>query len=69
MRTGLEVMEAKGMDVSQESWDGNDFARAGLPMVVACINCEMTMAFTSAMVLDDEVGTIRCRSCAPDGEV
>lgn len=41
---------------------GGWFASHGLPMIVACSCCEMTMALPSAMI--DEHGHCFCSNCA-----
>lgn len=41
---------------------GNWFAEAGLPMIVACTCCGMTMASPSAWIDDD--GQCYCSGCA-----
>lgn len=52
MKTGMDVMAERGVDMSPDHWSGADFDNAGLPMVVHCTNCEKTMAFPSCVVLD-----------------
>ena len=43
--------------------NGQWFAEKGLPMIVACVSCGMTMSLFSADIKTD--GTIFCNSCAP----
>ena len=45
-----------------DSIDGGWFAAHGLPLIVACSCCEMTMALPSAMI--DEHGHCFCSNCA-----
>lgn len=40
---------------------GSWFSKHGLPMVVACTCCQMTMASPSALV--DEDGSVYCSTC------
>ena len=42
--------------------NGRWFAERGLPMIVSCACCDMTMALPSAMI--DEDGYTVCSSCA-----
>lgn len=61
-KTGLDMMRERGMDMdTKDGWDGNDFIKANLPMVVACYLCQMTMAFPSCHV--DEDNRIFCTGC------
>lgn len=60
-RTGIDLLrEVVG---EKDSYDGADHAAAGLPMVVACTRCTMTMA--GASVLIDAKGFGWCADCAP----
>lgn len=42
--------------------NGGWFAEHGLPMIVHCTNCEMTMATPSAFI-EEETGNIFCSCC------
>ena len=62
-------------DFAKENWNlempkgsipGNWFVENGIPMVVKCTCCEMTMASPSAWIDDD--GYIYCGECAGIGE-
>ena len=57
------IRENLGIDYPKSgSINGSWFAENGLPMIVECTCCRMTMALPSAMV--DENGHIYCSSCA-----
>lgn len=63
-----EAAEAQGVKLYEDDGaiSGRTFMELGVPMVVACTGCEMTMAVTNSLVDDD--GYIWCRSCAHDDE-
>jgi hypothetical protein len=63
MRTFEQYIKDE-FDIEMPKGDISDawFAENGLPMIVACSCCEMTMASPSALV-DDE-GHCFCRICA-----
>lgn len=44
--------------------NGTWFSERGLPMVVACTCCQMTMALPSAVIDDD--GNVYCPQCAEE---
>jgi hypothetical protein len=50
--------------------DGGDrissqaFERAGLPMIVECAGCTMTMALHEHVAVDEESGRVYCEDCA-----
>ena len=64
MKTGTDVLNERakaagitlGTIIEMEVFD-----RLGLPMIVACTHCEMTLAFPNAVVGD---GHTFCQSCA-----
>lgn len=65
MKTGMDVLEARARErgiTLPDSIPAEMFAELGLPLVVQCRNCTMTMALPSA-VLDDENFTY-CADCA-----
>lgn len=70
MKTGMEILQKRAAGASVElgtEIDEATFRTLGLPMVVACAGCRMTMAMPSALV--DERGYTWCRECAgPDAE-
>ena len=69
MKTGEQVFAERGgkPNTPEGSITLAEFQRVGLPMVVACVGCAMTMNFFSALV--DEDGRIWCRDCAGNGEL
>lgn len=63
MRTAKTwILEELGVEMPKGSVSASWFAENGLPMIVECACCKMTMALPSAMI-DDE-GTVFCSSCA-----
>ena len=56
------LKEKRGIEMPKGEINGTWFAENGLPMVVSCTCCGMTMALPSALI-DDE-GYIYCASCA-----
>jgi hypothetical protein len=46
----------------KDSYDGRDFIAAGLPMIVACTGCAMTMTGASAFIDTDSY--VWCHDCA-----
>ena len=56
------LKETRGIEMPKGEINGTWFAENGLPMVVSCTCCGMTMALPSALI-DDE-GYIYCGSCA-----
>lgn len=56
------VKQTRNVEVPEHEISGAWFAEQGIPMVVRCSCCEMTMASPSAWI-DDE-GYTFCSSCA-----
>jgi hypothetical protein len=52
------------IEMPQGEINGKWFADNGLPMIVECACCGMTMALPSAMI--DEEGRIFCSQCAEE---
>lgn len=65
-RTGMDVMRECGMNIEATEWSGADFEAAGLPMVVACFNCEMTMCLTSDSVRVNSDNHVFCKGCVDE---
>lgn len=65
-----EYLESQGRAFPEADADGSTsgeaYAAAGLPMVVACTGCEMTMALTPDRACDSG-GRVYCAQCADDG--
>lgn len=55
-------MQSKGMNLSASHWTAEEFAKAGLPLIVQCKTCYQTMAFPTATV--DREGYCYCSECA-----
>ena len=53
MQNALDIMQSKGMNLSASHWTAEEFAKAGLPLVVSCKVCYQTLAFPSATVADE----------------
>lgn len=53
------------LDPMEPSISGADFDRAGLPMVVACTGCQMTMTLASPTCRVTRDTHTWCASCAP----
>lgn len=65
MMTFAEWLKAsRNEELPSGTINGSWFAERGLPMVVECTCCGMTMAVTSAMINDD--GQIYCASCTEE---
>lgn len=63
MRTAKTwIFEELGIEMPKGNISASWFAENGLPMIVECACCKMTMALPYAMI-DDE-GTVFCSSCA-----
>lgn len=62
MKTGLDIMAERGMDMSAKQWDEKDFNNARLPMVVECRSCTSTLALPTA-ILDEENYTYCSEEC------
>lgn len=58
------IFEEMGIEMPKGQINGEWFVKHGLPMIVQCTCCQMTMALPSAMINDD--GTIFCHSCADE---
>lgn len=56
------IFEEMGVEIPKGEIKGSWFAENGLPMVVSCSCCGMTMALLSATIEDD--GSIYCPSCS-----
>lgn len=56
------IFEEMGVKMPKDIVPGSWFAENGLPMIVECACCGMTIALPSAIVDDD--GTCYCPSCA-----
>lgn len=41
----------------------SQFLEAGLPMIVACAHCEMTMALHAQRFIDEDTSEIYCDEC------
>jgi hypothetical protein len=61
-RTGEDIARERGLDLDRDQIPAADFAAAGLPLIVACTGCTMTMNVLSANVTDDE--SVYCADCA-----
>ena len=57
-----QYVESMNIKMPEGSISGAWFAEHGLPMVVKCTCCEMTMASPSAWI--DEEGYTYCSDCA-----
>jgi hypothetical protein len=66
MKTGREVMAEYGIPEDQQRVEASEFAKAGLPMIVACYGCDMTLCIANCLLDDD--GRFWCKSCAEDLE-
>lgn len=55
-----------GLEMPKGNIPGNWFSENGLPMIVACACCGMTMAAPSAWI--DEDGSCYCGGCAGEEE-
>lgn len=55
------IWEEMGVEMPKDEIPGAWFAENGLPMIVECACCGMTMALPSAMVNDD--GEVFCQGC------
>ncbi len=65
MRTAETYLKEKmNIEMPQGEINGKWFAENGLPMIVECTCCGMTMALPSAMI--DEEGQIFCSQCAEE---
>ena len=64
MKNGMEACIERGLAPGKDSYSLADFNAIGVPMVVACTGCGMTMAVLSQSVRVDEREFVWCRSCA-----
>lgn len=55
-----------GIEMPKGDIDAGWFFKLGLPMVVECVCCQMTMAVPNAYI--DKEGYTYCSSCADDSE-
>lgn len=62
MKTFRNYMKDLGIDVPHDNIPGSWFSKTGIPMIVACTCCGMTMAAPSALI--DSDGQCYCSSCA-----
>lgn len=56
------LKDNRGIEMPKGDVDAGWFAEQGLPMVVECTNCKMTMALPNAYIDDD--GHTYCSCCA-----
>jgi hypothetical protein len=64
MTTGMEVLQQRAAErgiALSEQISMATFDELGLPMIVACTACEMTMALPNAVVADN--GQVFCSDC------
>lgn len=55
------ILDEFGIEVPHDNIPGTWFSENGIPMVVSCTCCGMTMASPSALI--DEDGCCYCSSC------
>ena len=63
LRTGMDVMAERGIDITRDSFTGDDFAQAGLPMFCECTRCGEQMVFSSERVRVADGYAIYCADC------
>jgi hypothetical protein len=66
-RSGMQILHkraAKAGVLLGQQISSADFAKLGLPMIVSCQGCEMTMSFPSCYVAPD--GSIYCGDCSSE---
>ena len=56
------ILDEFGIEVPHDNISGTWFSENGIPMVVSCNCCGMTMTSPSALI--DEDGCCYCSSCA-----
>ena len=62
--TGLQLLEERAKEEGIELGNqisGSVFSQLGLPMIVACTGCGMTMALSSCFI--DEDSQVWCADC------
>ena len=64
MKTFAQWLKANGDELPKGDIRGEWFAKRGLPMIVRCTCCEMTMALPSAYI--DDNGYTYCAECKGD---
>lgn len=64
MKSFNEWLKEQGIEMPKGTINGTWFAEHGLPMIVRCTCCEMTMASPNAFI-DDE-GYTYCTNCKGD---
>ena len=64
MKNFQEWLKGNGVEAPKGDIDGSWFAAHGLPMIVECSCCCMTMALPSARI--DNNGNVYCVSCGSD---
>lgn len=69
MRTGMSVARSNGVFTHPGIQEGGVipfevFEKCGLPPVVYCTGCEMSMALLSPSCLVDDNNQVWCRDCA-----
>lgn len=62
MKTGLQVMQEKGMNIFLSSWSLLDFIKVGLNPIVKCKVCGLILYLPHALV-DEEEGFVYRRDC------
>lgn len=61
MKTGDQIIRERGIIPVGDQITEQEFIDAGLPMVVECTGCTMTMAFPTSHI--DDNGQIYCSDC------
>lgn len=64
MKSFFDWCAEQGIEVPEHEINGSWFSEHGLPMIVQCTCCGMTMATPSAMLNDD--GECFCAECAEE---
>ena len=64
MKSFSEWLKDNGEELPKGDISGEWFAKRGLPMIVHCTCCEMTMALPSAYISNE--GYTYCSSCKGD---
>lgn len=61
----LTALKATGdSETENGGWNGATFEKAGMPMVVSCTGCGMTMTSLSPTAQVDDEDYIWCKECA-----